>query len=81
MSGTNDETESPNYVPVYEATKQRSGVIRLAVIGLIGVGGFAILSTVFLLGLDKDVPEGVLALGSAAVGALSTLLVSDNTRR
>lgn len=53
-----------------------SSVLRLAVLGLIVLGLSALLGTTILLFQERPVPDGVIAIGAATVGALSTLLVS-----
>lgn len=62
-------------------SKGSASVIKIAVQALAAVAMVSIFATVGLLAWDKEVPEGVLALGSASVGALSTLLVADRNSR
>ena len=50
-------------------------VLRFAVLGLILAVAVALAGVLVLAYSDKKTPEGVLAIGSAAVGALSTMLV------
>lgn len=50
-------------------------VLRLAVSGLILALLGAIVGVVVLTYANKDIPEGVIAIASAAVGALATMLV------
>lgn len=58
-----------------QATTQDYVVLRLAVVGLILAIVIALVGTVALSWYDKSVPDGVIALGSAGVGALATMLV------
>lgn len=58
-----------------QATAQDYVVLRLAVAGLILATIIALVGTVLLSWYDKSVPDGVIALGSAGVGALATMLV------
>lgn len=53
-----------------------NSILKLAVIGLIGVALIALVGGIVLVGWERTLPDGLIALGSAAVGALSTLLVS-----
>ena len=50
-------------------------VLRLAVTGLILMGLVAVAGSLVLNAWDKTVPDGIIAMGSAAIGALSTMLV------
>lgn len=50
-------------------------VLRMAVIGLIIATIVALIGTVVLTWFDKSAPDGVVAIGSAGVGALATMLV------
>lgn len=52
-------------------------MLRLAAAGLIAMGLFVVGGAVYLIGMDKDVPDGIIALGSAAVGALATLMTTS----
>ena len=54
------------------------GVLRCATAGLILMGLSVVFGSVYLIGLDKDVPDGIIALGSAAVGALATLMTTSS---
>lgn len=53
-------------------------VLRLAAAGLIAMGLAVVVGSVYLIGLDKDIPDGIIALGSAAVGALATLMTTSS---
>lgn len=50
-------------------------ILRLAVLGLIVATVLALLGAVFLLTQERTVPDGIIAIGSSAVGALATMLV------
>jgi uncharacterized integral membrane protein len=65
----------PGEVIRQQATAQDYVVLRLAVVGLILAIVLALVGTVTLAWYDKAVPDGVIALGSAGVGALATMLV------
>lgn len=70
----------PPAVTASDVTKQQSvaqdfAVLRFAVVGLIVTAVLALLGVIYLTDGGKEVPEGVIAIGSACVGALSTLLV------
>lgn len=58
-----------------QATAQDYVVLRLAVVGLIVATALALIGTVFLIWDGKSAPDGVVAIGSAGVGALATMLV------
>lgn len=58
-----------------QATTQDYVVLRMAVVGLILATVIALVGTVMLSWYEKAVPDGVIALGSAGVGALATMLV------
>lgn len=51
-------------------------VLQLAVFGLIVVATSVVVGTVILVSLSQTVPDGIIALGSAAVGALATLMTT-----
>lgn len=50
-------------------------VLRLAVFGLILAILLALIGVVYLTFVERDVPEGLIAIGSTSVGALATMLV------
>ncbi len=56
-------------------------VLKLAVLGLVLLGFSAMVGSVALLWRGTEaVPDGIIAMGSACVGALATLLVSQRDR-
>ena len=65
----------PSEVIRQQATAQDYIVLRLAVVGLILATVFALAGTVFLIWSGRTAPDGVVAIGSAGVGALATMLV------
>lgn len=74
------EVTLPGEVTAADVTKQQAvtqdfAVLRFAVLGLIVSAVLALLGVIYLTDGGKEVPEGVIAIGSACVGALSTLLV------
>ncbi len=42
--------------------------------GLVAVVGLALIGSIGLAAYDKDIPESVVAMGSAAIGALASVL-------
>lgn len=68
-------TATPKEVILQQAVTQDFTVLRFAVLGLIAAAVLALLGVIYLTDGGKEVPEGVIAIGSACVGALSTLLV------
>lgn len=50
-------------------------VLRFAVLGLILAIVIALAGVIFLSSSGKELPDGIVAIGSAAVGALATMLV------
>lgn len=66
---------SPTEVIRQQATSQDYVVLRLAVIGLIIATAFSLGGTILLSWYGKASPDGVIAIGSAGVGALATMLV------
>lgn len=68
---------SPQEVIRHTAVSQDYTVLRFAVLGLIVSNVLALLGVVVLSVMERDVPEGVIAIGSASVGALSTMLVRN----
>lgn len=62
-----------------QATAQDYVVLRLAVAGLILATAIALMGTIALLWTGRDAPDGVVAIGSAGVGALATMLVRPPT--
>lgn len=69
------EKAQPSDVIQQQATNQDYIVLRVAVYGLIIIALLAGAGVVFLSFANKDIPEGILALGSTSVGALATMLV------
>lgn len=53
-------------------------VLRCATIGLIATVLTVILSSTWLISAGKQVPDGIVALASAAVGALATLMTTSS---
>src|SRR5688572_19878263 len=49
-------------------------VLRFAVVGLLAAVVVSLVGVLLLAATNNQTPEGVLAIGSAAVGALSTML-------
>lgn len=68
-------TASPTEVIRQQATSQDYVVLRLAVAGLILATVAALAGTILLTWFDKSAPDGIVAIGSAGVGALATMLV------
>lgn len=68
-------TAPPGDVIRQQATSQDYVVLRLAVVGLIVATILALAGTVILTWAGKTAPDGVVAIGSAGVGALATMLV------
>lgn len=58
-----------------QQTNQDYIVLRYAVLGLVLAIAITLLGVIFLAYQGKSAPDGVVAMGSAAVGALSTMLV------
>ncbi|HKZ20481.1 MAG TPA: hypothetical protein VJQ57_10250 [Acidimicrobiia bacterium] len=65
----------PAEVIKQQAEKQDFIVLRIAVVGIILSILLAGGGVVFLVSMDKEVPDGILAIGSAGVGALATMMV------
>lgn len=70
----------PATAPASEVIRQQATaadyvVLRMAVIGLILATIVALIGTVVLTWFDKSAPDGIVAIGSAGVGALATMLV------
>ena len=65
----------PSEVIRQQSTAQDYVVLRLAVVGLIIATVLALAGTVFLIWSGRAAPDGVVAIGSAGVGALATMLV------
>lgn len=49
-------------------------VLRLVALGLTAVALTAAIGVMVLAAFEQEIPEGVLAFGSAAVGALATMM-------
>jgi hypothetical protein len=58
-----------------QVTSQDYLVLRYAVVGLILAIVVSLMGVIALAFYDKTLPDGVIAIGSAAVGALATMLV------
>lgn len=66
---------SPAEVIQQQTSAQDYVVLRFAVLGLLLAVAVSLGGVLLLAWSNKNVPEGILAIGSAAVGALSTMLV------
>lgn len=66
---------APSEVIRQQSTSQDYVVLRMAVIGLILAISIALFGTIVLIWNGKNAPDGVVAIGSAGVGALATMLV------
>jgi hypothetical protein len=69
----------PREVIRQQATAQDYLVLRVAVIGLILATTITLLGAIMLVAAGKQAPEGIIAIGSAGVGALATMLVRPNS--
>lgn len=58
-----------------QVSSQDYVVLRFAVIGLMLSITIALLGVIFLAWQEKELPDGIVAIGSASVGALATMLV------
>lgn len=58
-----------------QVTSQDYVVLRLAVAGLILATLVSLVGVVALAAYGKELPDGIVAIGSASVGALATMLV------
>ena len=72
---TEDGAASPTEVIRQQAVTQDFTVLRFAVLGLIVALTIALAGSIVLTYGEKEIPEGIIAIGSACVGALSTMLV------
>lgn len=61
----------------HQAVTQDFTVLRFAVYGLIVANVIALVGVLVLVGIGKEAPEGIIAIGSASVGALATMLVRN----
>lgn len=68
-------TAPPSEIIRQQATSADYVVLRIAVIGLIMASIVALIGSIVLVWNEKAVPDGVIAIGSAGVGALATMLV------
>jgi hypothetical protein len=69
------EVAAPKEVIQQQVVSQDYLVLRVAVYGLIVAIILSIISVVGMAWLSKDVPEGIIAMGATATGALATMLV------
>ena len=70
--GTPDEPSQPRYAPAYFGDRH---FYRVAIWALASFAGLALIGSIVLFALHKDVPDSVVAIGSTAVGALASVLV------
>jgi hypothetical protein len=62
------------------ATSIPSTMVYKMIVGFLGgVAAAAVIGTIVLAGMDKGVPEILIAVGSAAIGALAGTLVPAST--
>ena len=73
------ETAAPNEIIQQQTSNQDYIVLRIAVVGLIIAVIITLISVSVLAWSSRTLPDGVLAIGSAAVGALSTMLVRPSS--
>jgi uncharacterized integral membrane protein len=71
----------PQEVIQQQVTNQDYYVLRIAVYGLILAVLVALVAVSLLAWLEKPLPDGVMAVGSAGVGALATMLVRPPTSK
>lgn len=69
------ETATATEVIRQQVSSQDYVVLRFAVIGLMLAIIVSLLGVVFLAWQGKELPDGIVAIGSASVGALATMLV------
>jgi uncharacterized integral membrane protein len=69
------ETATATEVIRQQVSSQDYVVLRFAVLGLMLAILVALVGVVFLAWQDKELPDGIVAIGSASVGALATMLV------
>lgn len=72
---------APQEVIQQQVVSQDYSVLRLAVVGLILAILLSLAGVVYLTFAERNLPEGLTAIGSAAVGALATMLVSPSRRQ
>lgn len=72
---TTPETATSGEVIRQQVSSQDYVVLRLAVIGLMVAILICLLGAIVLAWQGKDLPDGLVAIGSASVGALATMLV------
>lgn len=73
-------TASPTGTEEEQLAQQDFVVLRLIAVGLAMVALVTAVGIMVLAGLDQDMPEGALALGSTAVGALATMMTARRWR-
>ena len=69
---------SPTEVIRQQAVTQDFVVLRFAVIGLIVALTISLIGAIVLTYNGREIPEGINAIGSACVGAVSTMLVRSS---
>ena len=69
------DAADPKDVIVQQRVAQDYGVLRLAVFGLLLALVGVVIGAILLTYAGKELPSAIVALGSAAVGALATMLV------
>ena len=71
--GEPDETDSLEYSPDPAYLGDRH-FYRVVGWGLVAAVGLALLGSIGLAAYDKEIPESIVAIGSAALGALASVL-------
>jgi uncharacterized integral membrane protein len=69
------ETATATEVIRQQVSSQDYVVLRFAVIGLMLAILVSLIGVVFLAWAERELPDGIVAIGSASVGALATMLV------
>ncbi len=73
-----DGVASPQEVIHQQAVSQDYVVLRFAVLGLIVALAISLVGAIVLTYAGHEIPEGIVAIGSACVGAVSTMLVRSS---
>ena len=72
---TTSSPAEPQEILVQQRVSGDYLILKYAVIGLIITIGVSLAGSLYLASQSKDIPEGILAIGSTSVGALATMLV------
>ena len=73
-SAEEDRTDPVRYGPAFLGDRH---FYRVVAWSLASLAGLALIGSIVLAALDKDIPDFIVAIGSTAIGALASVLMAN----